>query len=108
MSCRKLRHPHVIEFRRIFSLPGKLAIVMEYADGGNLFDFVRQKKRLEESLARWFFQQLMIAMDYCHRKGVASRDIKLENILLSQGELLPILKLCDFGYSKHDRHSVAR
>ncbi|GMH39511.1 hypothetical protein BSKO_07409 [Bryopsis sp. KO-2023] len=105
---RKLRHPHVIEFRRIFSLPGKLSIVMEYANGGNLFNYVRTRHRVEESLARWFFQQLMVAVDYCHRKGVANRDIKLENILLSEGEFLPILKLCDFGYSKHDSHSVAK
>lgn len=105
---RKLRHPHVIEFRRMFSLPGKLAIVMEYANGGNLFNYIRSKHRVEESLARWFFQQLMVAVDYCHRKGVANRDIKLENILLSEGEYLPILKLCDFGYSKDDVHSVAR
>lgn len=105
---RKLRHPHVIEFRRIFSLPGKLSIVMEYANGGNLFNYIRARHRVEESLARWFFQQLMVAVDYCHRKGVANRDIKLENILLTEGEFLPILKLCDFGYSKHDRNSVAR
>jgi len=31
---------------------------------------------------RWFFQQLILAVDYCHRKGVANRDIKLENTLL--------------------------
>lgn len=98
----------MIEFRRVFGLPGKLAIVMEYANGGNLFNYVRERRQLDESLGRWFFQQLMVAVDYCHRKGVACRDIKLENILLGRGEMLPILKLCDFGYSKHDLHSVAR
>jgi serine/threonine protein kinase len=34
---------------------------------------------------RWFFQQLILAVDYCHRKGVANRDIKLENTLLQVG-----------------------
>lgn len=32
---------------------------------------------------RWFFQQLILAVDYCHKKGVANRDIKLENTLLA-------------------------
>lgn len=33
---------------------------------------------LQEELARWFFQQLIIAVDFCHKKGIANRDIKLE------------------------------
>jgi len=33
---------------------------------------------LAEDLARWFFQQLIVALDFCHRKGIANRDIKLE------------------------------
>jgi serine/threonine-protein kinase SRK2 len=36
-------------------------------------------------VCRWFFQQLILAVDYCHRKGVANRDIKLENTLLQVG-----------------------
>ena len=41
--------------------------------------------------ARWFFQQIMIAVDYCHRKGVTNRAIKLENILL---QVRALYKLC--------------
>ena len=54
----------------------------------------------QEHEARWFFQQLVIALDYLHRMGVVSRDIKLENTLLD-GSRRPLLKICDFGYSKH-------
>jgi serine/threonine protein kinase len=39
-------------------------------------------------VARWFFQQLILAVDYCHKKGVANRDIKLENTLLAVGIML--------------------
>lgn len=55
---------------------------MEYANGGSLFELVRTQGRLKETQARWFFQQLILAIDYCHRRGVANRDIKLENCLL--------------------------
>lgn len=42
--------------------------VMDYASGGSLFSYVQQRQRLKEPLARWFFQQLLLAVDYCHRK----------------------------------------
>jgi serine/threonine-protein kinase SRK2 len=60
-----------------------------------------------EGLARFIFQQLIIALDFCHRKGKVNRDVKLSNILLSIAEgQLPLVKLCDFGVSKDTyRHS---
>lgn len=57
---RLLRHPHVIEFKEVFLLPEHIAIVMEYASGGNLFSYVQRAVRLKEPAARWFFQQLII------------------------------------------------
>lgn len=99
-----LRHPHVVCFREVFLSKGHINIVMDYASGGSLLEYVQQRKRLRESAARWFFQQLILAVDYCHRKGVANRDIKLDNLLLQplQGLPRPLLKVCDFGYSKQD------
>lgn len=62
----------------------------------------------QETEARWFFQQVMIALDYLHRVGVVSRDIKLENTLLD-GNRRPLVKICDFGYSKHtEKDSVPK
>ena len=52
---------------------------------------------LPEEAARWFFQQLVLAVDYCHSLGIAHRDIKLENALLDRQGPRAILKLCDFG-----------
>jgi serine/threonine protein kinase len=43
---------------------------------------VQRAVRLKEAASRWFFQQLIIGLDYCHRRGVVNRDIKLENTLL--------------------------
>lgn len=63
--------------------------------------FSRAERRLSEGEARWFFQQIVVGLDYCHSRGVANRDLKLENLLLdSLDSPQPVLKMCDFGYSK--------
>jgi serine/threonine protein kinase len=54
---------------QVFLSKNHVNIVMDYASGGSLFDYVQARKRLKESVARWFFQQLVFAMDYCHRKA---------------------------------------
>ena len=101
-------HPSIIEFKEVFLTPKSLAIVMEYAPGGDLFEYVLTNKSLvscqglAEDTARWFFQQMMVALDFCHELGIANRDVKLENILLDGAVPVPRLKICDFGYSKNE------
>ncbi|KAL4425749.1 hypothetical protein ABPG75_009765 [Micractinium tetrahymenae] len=99
INHRQLVHPHIIQFKEVFLTSQHLSIAMEYAAGGDMFEYVVRKGGLRESEARWFFQQLMVAVDYCHRMGVTSRDIKLENTLLDGGQW-PLIKLADFGFSK--------
>ena len=74
---------------------------MEYAGGGELFDRISKAGRFNENEARFYFQQLISGVAYCHSMGVVHRDLKLENVLLdaSSGGA-PIIKICDFGYSK--------
>ncbi|KIZ04694.1 Serine/threonine-protein kinase SAPK10, putative [Monoraphidium neglectum] len=110
LNHRSLRHPHVIEFKEVFVTSEYICIAMEFASGGSLFTYVQRAVRLKEAAARWFFQQLIIGLDYCHRKGVVNRDIKLENTLLQMvaGLPLPLLKVCDFGYSKAQAMSAPK
>ncbi|KAI8474561.1 MAG: ser/thr kinase [Monoraphidium minutum] len=102
LNHSRLHHPHVVGFREVLLSRRGVSLVMDYAPGGSLLEFVQRRRRLREPLARWFFQQLLVGVDYCHRMGVANRDIKLDNLLLQpiDGMSQPLLMICDFGYSK--------
>ncbi|CAI8606072.1 unnamed protein product [Vicia faba] len=86
-------------FGGVILTPTHLAIVMEYASGGELFERICNAGRFSEDEARFFFQQLISGVSYCHAMQVCHRDLKLENTLLD-GSPAPHLKICDFGYSK--------
>ena len=72
-------HPNIVQFREIFLTPVHLAIVMEYAAGGDMFEYVIKHKLpahgqgLLEHSARTFFQQLIVALEFCHELGIANR-----------------------------------
>ncbi|XP_019195368.1 PREDICTED: serine/threonine-protein kinase SRK2I [Ipomoea nil] len=99
INHRSLRHPNIVRFREVILTPTHLAIVMEYASGGELFERICNAGRFNEDEARFFFQQLISGVSYCHSMQVCHRDLKLENTLLD-GSVAPRLKICDFGYSK--------
>lgn len=100
LNHRMLRHQHIIAFKKVFLTDTHLCIVMEYAAGGDLHKHVTNKIVLDEPWARWYFQQLVLALDYCHARGVWMRDIKLQNILLKSDDK-KLIKICDFDFSKH-------
>ncbi|CAA6669777.1 unnamed protein product [Spirodela intermedia] len=99
INHRSLRHPNIIQFKEVMLTPTHLAIVMEYAAGGELFQRICNAGRFSEDEARFFFQQLISGVSYCHSMEICHRDLKLENTLLD-GSPAPRLKICDFGYSK--------
>ncbi|XP_071919911.1 serine/threonine-protein kinase SAPK3-like isoform X1 [Coffea arabica] len=99
INHRSLRHPNIIRFKEVVLTPTHLAIVMEYAAGGELFAKICSAGRFSEDEARFFFQQLISGVSYCHSMEICHRDLKLENTLLD-GSPTPRLKICDFGYSK--------
>ncbi|KAL2460515.1 Serine/threonine-protein kinase SRK2B [Abeliophyllum distichum] len=99
INHRSLRHPNIIRFKEVVLTPTHLAIVMEYAAGGELFERICNAGRFSEDESRYFFQQLISGVNYCHSMQICHRDLKLENTLLD-GNPAPLLKICDFGYSK--------
>ncbi|GJY13546.1 serine/threonine-protein kinase SRK2A [Tanacetum coccineum] len=66
INHRSLRHPNIIRFKEVVLTPTHLAIVMEYAAGGELFDRICTAGRFSEDEARYFFQQLISGVSFCH------------------------------------------
>ncbi|KAK9809102.1 hypothetical protein WJX72_009377 [[Myrmecia] bisecta] len=94
--------------------PTHLALVMEYAEGGSLVQHVAERWQyaearglvLNEDETRYLFRQFISAVAYCHRHGVAHRDLKLDNTLLHNSP--PTLKICDFGFATSFKQRLER
>ncbi|CAI4231887.1 unnamed protein product [Auanema sp. JU1783] len=93
-----LNHPNIIQIFEVFENRDKIILVMEYACGGELYDYVSKSGSLPEPEARRIFRQITSAVLYCHKHKVAHRDLKLENILLDQDNNA---KIADFGLSNY-------
>jgi protein-serine/threonine kinase len=93
----QLRHESVVKLYETFETGRHIMLVMELGAGGDLLNFVRKRKKLDEETARVLFKQVIEGLGYIHSKGVLHRDIKLDNILLDgKGNV----KIADFGVSK--------
>lgn len=90
-----LRHPHIIKLYTVIKTPLEIIMVLEYA-GGELFDYIVQNGKMTEDKARRFFQQIICAVEYCHRHKIVHRDLKPENLLLDDNLNV---KIADFGLS---------
>jgi carbon catabolite-derepressing protein kinase len=72
-----LRHPHIIKLYEVITTPTDIIMVIEYA-GGELFNYIVDKGKMQEDEARRFFQQIICAIEYCHRHKIVHRDLKPE------------------------------
>ncbi|CAA7399601.1 unnamed protein product [Spirodela intermedia] len=95
-TMKLIKHPNVVNIYEVMGRKTKVYIVLEFVDGGELFDKIAKLGRLKEDEARRYFQQLINAVDYCHSRGVYHRDLKPENLLLDSHD---VLKVSDFGLS---------
>lgn len=94
---RTLDHPFIAMLYEKFEDDKNIIIAMEYAEKGNLLDFINESNGLDEHTIKRIFTQLMFALDYIHNiKHIAHRDLKFENILLDR---FCNIKLVDFGLS---------
>lgn len=92
---RLLRHPHIIKLYDVIKSKNDIIMVIEFA-GKELFDYIVQSGQMPEDEARRFFQQIIAAVEYCHRHKIVHRDLKPENLLLD--DQLNV-KIADFGLS---------
>nr|XP_048312267.1 serine/threonine-protein kinase Nek3 isoform X8 [Myodes glareolus] len=95
----KMKHPNIVAFQESFEAEGHLYIVMEYCDGGDLMQKIKQQKGKllpEDMILNWFVQ-ICLGVNHIHKKRVLHRDIKSKNVFLTQSGKV---KLGDFGSAR--------
>ncbi|CAK70776.1 unnamed protein product (macronuclear) [Paramecium tetraurelia] len=97
----KCHHPNIVNLYDSFIEHGNVYMVLEYAENGNLYNYVQRRKRLDEKEACKYFIQTCKALQYLHEINVFHRDIKPENLLLDSNN---DIKLCDFGWCAENIH----
>lgn len=93
---RGLEHPNIVKLHEMIETPPYIGIILEYASGGELFDYILNHRYLKDNTARKLFAQLVSGVGYLHKKGIVHRDLKLENLLLDRNRNIVIT---DFGFA---------
>ncbi|KAK6456887.1 uncharacterized protein RJT20DRAFT_94741 [Scheffersomyces xylosifermentans] len=89
-----LTHPNVLRLYDVWETSKALYLVLEYVEGGELFDLLVERGPLQEVEAIKYFRQIILGTAYCHALGICHRDLKPENLLLDASLNV---KLADFG-----------
>ena len=98
-SMKIVNHPYIVRLIEVLKTNRKILLLMEYMDGGDLFDAIKSEKSnyMNEDKARQYFQQIISAVNYLHNKNIIHRDLKPENILIDKKN--HCIKITDFGLS---------
>jgi serine/threonine-protein kinase GIN4 len=89
-----LNHPNVLRLYDVWETSKSLYLILEYVEGGELFDLLVERGPLGEAEAVRYFRQIIMGASYCHALGICHRDLKPENLLLDHDLNV---KLADFG-----------
>lgn len=96
---KKINHEYVVGLKDFYEDDNNYYLIMDLVSGGDLMDFVTQNGAIPEDAAREITRQVLSAVEYVHSCGISHRDIKPDNILISQDEPV-VVKVSDFGLAK--------
>lgn len=103
---RVLKHPNIVKLYDVIETEKYIGIILECAEGGEVFELIIKHRQLREDVARTLFAQLVSGVNYMHKKNIVHRDLKLENLLLAKsGDIL----ITDFGFAnqfKNEEHDL--
>ncbi|KAJ1547071.1 camp-dependent protein kinase catalytic subunit [Cladochytrium tenue] len=89
--------PFVVKLLATFQDPLRVYFVLEHVAGGELFNLLRRREKLEDREARFYSCEVALAIEHLHALGIVYRDLKPENVLLDANGHV---KLVDFGFAK--------
>jgi len=91
-----MNHPNIMRIYDVFEGDKELFLVLEYVEGGELFDFLVNRGRLPPNEALIYFRQIVYGLNYAHTFSIIHRDLKPENILIASLQP-PLIKIADWG-----------
>nr|POE94873.1 serine/threonine-protein kinase atg1a [Quercus suber] len=93
-------HPNIIRLFEAIETKDRIYLVLEYCDGGDLAAYILNHGKVSEAIARHFMRQLAAGLQVLQEKHLIHRDLKPQNLLLTRGEVTPLLKIGDFGFAR--------
>lgn len=95
MKC--LDHPNIVKLFEVIQTEKTLYLVMEYASGGEVFDYLVAHGRMKEKEARAKFRQIVSAVQYLHQKRIVHRDLKVNRVKIGFGKTMSWFQLVNLG-----------
>lgn len=97
---KKTNHPNIMNVVEILEDDMHYYVVSEILEGGELFDRITEVQSFSEKKAAYILQQVLLAINYMHKKNISHRDLKPENILLESKHVDSLeVKIADFGFA---------
>ncbi|KAG2232187.1 hypothetical protein INT48_004115 [Thamnidium elegans] len=94
---KRIKHQHIVDVLDVAVFDKCIYFVLEYVNGGELYERIKQEGRISEPQAKKWFRELIEAVAHIHKHGIVHRDLKPENVLVDKSGRI---RLCDFGFGK--------